>query len=153
SASPSSRRATNRLRQVPTVAAQTPSARATAVLLVPSAQARTIRARRASRWVLLGRLAQRGSVCRSSSDSTRSGLGPGIPHPFLGGSSGPAVSDQHTRLCNGLLTQDTSVSCVQGRPSGSSQQSWNQYCTTVTLNRLLAIVSSLVRVEDRTGQV
>src|SRR5262245_17007623 len=35
----------------------------------------------------------------------------------------------------------------QGRPSASIQQSWSQYCTTVTLNKLLAIVSSLFLVE------
>src|SRR5581483_7431647 len=108
SVSPSSRRATNRLRHVPTVAAQTPSRSATALLEVSPAQARTIRARRARRWVLLGRLAQRVRAWRSSSESTNSGFGRAIPPPFLGGSSEPAGTGQHDGLCQGLLTQDTS---------------------------------------------
>ena len=54
SARPSSRRATKRLRQVPTVALHSPSRGATAVLFGSSAQARTMRARRARRCVLLG---------------------------------------------------------------------------------------------------
>jgi hypothetical protein len=51
---PSSRLATNRFLQVPTVAAHTFSRAATVVLFGSSAQARTMPARRASRWVLLG---------------------------------------------------------------------------------------------------
>src|SRR5262245_17043159 len=40
----------------------------------------------------------------------------------------------------------------QGRPSASIQQSRSQCCTTVTLNRLLAIFPSLLLVEGRPGQ-
>src|SRR5262249_30980026 len=45
------------------------------------------------------------------------------------------------------------ASSSQGRPSASIQQSCSQYCTTVILNRLLAIASSRFLVEGRAGQV
>jgi hypothetical protein len=70
SPSPSSRRARNRARHMTTVPRLTPSRAATAVLLPPSAQASTIRARSAAPRAVLQRRDQFSKVRRSSSDST-----------------------------------------------------------------------------------
>ena len=75
SARPSSRSARKRFRHLPTVTGLTRSRAATSVLSRPSAQARTILARVASRWVLLGRAAQVSSFCRSSSLRMSGALG------------------------------------------------------------------------------
>ena len=101
---PSSRLVTNRFRQVPTVAAQTRSWAATALLLDSSAQARTIRARVASRCVLLGRPAQVVSACRSSSDKIRGGLGRAMESPLT--QTYPTAL-LRARLSTELPTQDT----------------------------------------------
>ena len=80
SPSPSSRRARNRARHRTTVPRLTPSRAATAVLLPPSAQASTIRARSAAPCAVLRRRDQFSKVRRSSSDSTSgASLGSGIP--------------------------------------------------------------------------
>ena len=70
SPSPSSRRARNRARHLITVTRLTRSRAATAVLLRPSAQASTIRARSASPCAVFRRFAQFSNVRRSASDST-----------------------------------------------------------------------------------
>ena len=72
---PSSRWRTNRPRHLVTVWGQIPSCSATALFVAPSAQASTIRARKASAWALVRRRAQRSRVCRSSSVSTSGALG------------------------------------------------------------------------------
>jgi hypothetical protein len=64
---PSSRRARNRCRHFPTVGRVTRRSAAVAVLDRPSAAARTMLARRASRWADFGRRAQAVSLARSSS--------------------------------------------------------------------------------------
>jgi hypothetical protein len=76
---PSSRLAGKRARHVRTVARLTPGRAATAVLLLPSAQAGTIRARSARPCAVLRRLARFSGMRRSSSGSTSgSSLGPAI---------------------------------------------------------------------------
>jgi len=70
SVSPSSRSRRKRARHLLTVLKLTPSRAATAVLLLPSAQASTIRARSARPCAVLRRLTQFSKVRRSSSDST-----------------------------------------------------------------------------------
>src|SRR4029453_12858100 len=67
STSPSSRRATNRERHLPTVGSDTPRSAATCLFVVPVAHASTIRQRNANAWELLARRDQRVSVWRSSS--------------------------------------------------------------------------------------
>ena len=112
SARPSSLRSTNRRRQVPTVAVQTRRRAATLLLSRPSAQARTIRARVARRWVLLGREAQVFKVCLSSSLRISSAIGRGMcrsPLRRLYRANG-----QGARLSNGLPTQDTSKLGLDG---------------------------------------
>jgi hypothetical protein len=80
SLSPSSRPRRKRARHFVTVPRLTPSRAATAMLGPPSAQASTIRARRASPCAVLRRLAQLLNVRRSASDSTSgSSLGSPIP--------------------------------------------------------------------------
>ena len=64
---PSSLRSTNRARHLPTVSSDTPSSAPTAVLLRPSAHARTILARSARACAVLGRRPHRSRVSRSSS--------------------------------------------------------------------------------------
>src|SRR3954452_23720156 len=81
SVSPSRRSSRKRLRHLPTVTVLTRSWVATALLSRPSAQARTILARVARRWVLLGREAQVWSFCRSSSLRIRGALG--RPHLLI----------------------------------------------------------------------
>ena len=75
SARPFSRLATKRDRHLPTVAGLQPSSAATASLVLPSAQPSTILDRSARLWGLYGRRAQRASVSRSSSVSTRTAFG------------------------------------------------------------------------------
>jgi hypothetical protein len=75
SARPSSRSRTNRPRHLATVWGQMPSCSATATLVLPLAQASTIRARKATAWALVRRRAQRSRVCRSSWVSTNGALG------------------------------------------------------------------------------
>jgi hypothetical protein len=72
---PSSRSATNRRRHLPTVCGQIPNRSATCWLVWPSAQASTILARSAKAWAVLARLAQRTSVCCSSSVRVSGALG------------------------------------------------------------------------------
>jgi hypothetical protein len=67
SLNPSNRRAANRPRHLPTVAACTPSRAPTSTLDSPWAQASTIRQRNANAWLLVPRRAHRSRVWRSSS--------------------------------------------------------------------------------------
>ena len=118
SARPSSRRATNRERHLVTVGRDTPSRRATSMLLAPSAQASTIRQRSASAWLLLARRVQRSSVARSSSLNTKGGsLGP-RRRPVARWSGSMAGTSQTS---NKLAPQDTSTAAVDrnlhGRPA------------------------------------
>src|SRR3954469_20536378 len=75
SVSPSRRSSRKRFRHLPTVTVLMRSRAATALLSSPSAQARTILAREARRWVLVGRDAQVWSFCRSSSLRVSGGFG------------------------------------------------------------------------------
>ena len=72
---PSSLRSTNRERHLPTVSSDTPSSAPTAVLLLPSAHARTILARSAKACAVLGRRTHRSRVSRSSSSKISGGMG------------------------------------------------------------------------------
>src|SRR4051812_31243638 len=51
-----------------------------------------------------------------------------------------------------LTNRAPGASFAQGRPSGPTQQSCSQYWMTVTLNRLLGIVTSLFGFGLRSGQ-
>src|SRR6266568_857371 len=82
SVSPSSRRLINRLRHLETVSGCTPTAAATCLFGVPSAQASTILHRCASACELFARRDQRTSVARSSSVSSSVALG-GRPVLFM----------------------------------------------------------------------
>ena len=98
SLSPSSRLRKNRARHLLTVPRFTPSRAATAMLGPPSAQASTIRARKASPCAVLRRLAQLFSVRSSASDSTRgSSLLSPIPpaHRASQHTGTPESHDQH----------------------------------------------------------
>jgi hypothetical protein len=75
SASPSVRRSRNRLRHLPMVWMVTPSRAATSLLSRPLAQAKTILARWASCWVLLGLVAQVFKTWLSSSARVNTALG------------------------------------------------------------------------------
>ncbi len=75
SSRPSTRRSTNRLRQLPTVTRWTPSRSATSPLVSPSAQARTMRARCARPCAVFRRRAHACSVSRSACVSTKAALG------------------------------------------------------------------------------
>jgi hypothetical protein len=109
SCSPSSRLARSRARQTVTVRRFTPS-RATAVLLPPSAQASTIRARSARPCAVLLRRDQLAKVRRSSSDSTSGvNLGSGIlpAHPTTTALSPPSKRSETERDSSGDgTTQD-----------------------------------------------
>jgi hypothetical protein len=67
SANPSSRSSRKRCRRLPTVGMVIRRSAAISVLGRPCAAARTTRARRASRWAVLGRRAHASSLARSSS--------------------------------------------------------------------------------------
>ena len=94
SPSPSSRLARNRARHLLTVVRLTPSRAATAVLLRPSAQASTIRARSASPCAVFRRLAQFSSVRRSASDSTS---GSSLVSPMPPADRGPRTPSPPSR--------------------------------------------------------
>ena len=95
SPSPSSRRARNRARHLVTVTRLTRSRAATAVLLRPSAQASTIRARSASPCAVFRRFAQFSNVRRSASDSTS---GSSLVSPMPPADRGPKVSSPPGRV-------------------------------------------------------
>src|SRR5208337_3056166 len=75
SSSPSKRRATKRLRHLPTAGLLSRISALTCVLVLPAAQARITRARRARACAELGRRAQRSSVSCSSALKINSGIG------------------------------------------------------------------------------
>jgi hypothetical protein len=75
STSPSSRRATNRDRHLPTVGSDTPRSVATCLFVAPVAHPSTIRQRNANAWALLARRDQRSSVWCSSSVKINGALG------------------------------------------------------------------------------
>ena len=95
SPSPSSRRATNRARHLVTVTRLTRSRAETAVLLRPSAQASTIRARSASPCAVFRRFAQFSNVRRSASDSTS---GSSLLSPMPPADRGPKLSSPPSRV-------------------------------------------------------
>ena len=76
---PSSRCSRNRERHFPTVSTHTRNSAATAVLLRPSAQARTILARRANAWAVLGRRVHCSKVSRSAPSRAKGGIGLPLP--------------------------------------------------------------------------
>ncbi len=112
SISPFSRRLLNRLRHLETVSGCTPSAAATWVLGVPSAQASTILQRCASACDDFARRDQRSSVARSSSVSLSAALG-----------GRPILSCNQPSLPDEFQAQDTSaaggVSHALGVPGAS----------------------------------
>ena len=119
SLSPSSRARRKRLRHLATVPRLTPSRAATAMLGPPSAQASTIRARKASPCAVVRRLAQLPSVRRSASDNTsgssllspippahRTARRTGTPQ-----SQGPGPVVTKGDSCGAETTQDRLTSC------------------------------------------
>src|SRR6266852_4629297 len=123
SLSPSSRARRKRLRHLATVARLTPSRAATAMLGPPSAQASTIRARKASPCAVLRRLAQLLNVRRSAPVNTSgSSLLSPIPPAHRAGQRtgtpefrGPAPAVTKGDSCGAERTQNrlTSHSCPQ----------------------------------------
>jgi hypothetical protein len=97
SPNPSSRAAKNRSRHFRTVARLMPSRAATAVLLRPSAQASTIRARSASPCAVLRRVAYPGNICRSASDSTS---GSSLVSPIPPADRDASIRHHSAELCN-----------------------------------------------------
>ena len=95
SPSPSSRRARNRSRHFLTVVRLTRSRAATAMLLRPSAQASTIRARSASPCAVFRRFAQFSNVRRSASDSTS---GSSLVSPMPPADRGPKIPSPPSRV-------------------------------------------------------
>ncbi len=94
SPSPSSRLARKRARHLITVPRLTPSRADTAVLLRPSAQASTIRARSASPCAVLRRFAQFSRVRRSAPDSTS---GSSLLSPITPADRGPRAPSPPSR--------------------------------------------------------
>ena len=118
SPSPSSRRVRNRARHLVTVTRLTLNRAATAVLLRPSAQASTIRARSASPCAVFRRFAQFSNVRRSASDSTSgtslvSPIPPADPGPRIPSPPNRALSPNATHVVPSELKTGTLGAAVQ----------------------------------------